>query len=239
MSDNDLLDAVDALTKERVIHTTIIDDETGEWLKVHSETHPPLLTLLLNGTGFSRGPKSAETPIPIDADALELWGQVRDLTRLWCKQLRVEFEDDLLADVRNWYQAHVNAVVRGKVGEGTDLDVTRMVQGWVRMIEAKFEPVRKREWTDHCVGDIEFRNDAGGTESRKCGARRVMLAGSESFAIELNVTTRTATCRECGAVWSGEDALAELRFLTNIDQLMRAGDEVDVATLALATRRKR
>jgi len=237
MTDNVLLDAVDLLTKDRIVSTVIKDDDTGAWLRVHSETHPPLLTLLLEGTGIPNRGKSTDIKIPIDADALELWGQVRDMVRLWHKQLHLTFTDDLLADVRTWYLAHAYAVARGRVSEGVDLDVTRMVQGWVRMIEGKFDPPEKREWRDHCVADIVFQNDAGDIETRKCGARRITLNGAETFAIELNVTNRTATCRECGTTWTGENELAELRFLTNIDQSLRAGDDVDLSLLALATRR--
>jgi hypothetical protein len=234
---SDLSEAVDLLTNPRDV-TTIIKDDNGDWQGFHNETHPPLLTLLLEGTGTSRGPKSREDPLPIDADALELWGQVHDLIRVWCKKLRVTFTDDLNDTVRRWHSAHADGVRSGRIGEGTDLDVTRMVQGWVRMIENKFDPPEKREWSSHCVADIVFQNDAGDIETRKCGARRITVNGAEGFAIDLNVTDLTATCRQCGNVWAGEEQLAELRFLTNIDQALRAGEEVDVSLLALATRRK-
>lgn len=199
--------AVDKLARDREVDTIFTDEKTGNWLGVHTETHPPLLTLLVEGTGFSNGPKSAETPLPIDADALEIWGQVHDLIRLWCKQLRIDFTDDLIESVLAWHKAH-NALARtGVISEATQADVSRMVAGWVRMIEQKFEPDKRREWTDHCI---------------QCSARRIVLKGSEVFAIELNVTTRTAACRACGTEWVGEDALKELRYLTNLDNENRA-----------------
>jgi len=236
---NTLLNAVDVLTLDRTIHTTITDDDTGAWLRIHTETHPPLLTLLEEGTGFSRGPKTAECPLPIDADALELWSQIRDLVRLWCKKLGVTFGDNILTAVRRWYLAHTNAVRSGRVNETINLDVTRMVQAWVRMIENKYDPPEKREWKDPCVNDITFINDNGEPATRRCGARRIMIGGTEEFAIELNVTSLTATCRACHASWTGRTQLAELRFLTNLDTAIRTGRTLHPAAAKLVNTKQK
>ena len=223
MSDNRnvLLDAVDELTQPRMIHTTIKDDDTGGWLGVHSEEHPPLLVLLLEGTGLGKAGRSSDVRIPIDADALELWGQVHDLIRLWCKQLDATFVgDDLLVSVRHWYLAHANAVQAGKISEVTDHDVTRMVQGWVRMIERKFEPDEKREWTKPCPSQLPVLDIDGELVGyRRCGARRIVVGGEERFAIQLNVTTLPAECGRCHTRWEGERALMDLRYQTNRMQL--------------------
>lgn len=208
--------AVGVLTEDREV-TTIIKADNGDWQGFHNEIHPPLLTLLLEGTGFSRGPKSSEEPLPIDADALELWGQVHDLIRVWCRKLHVTFTDDLNDTMRRWHSAHADGVRSGRVGAGLDEDVTRMVQGWVRMIEAKFDPPVKREWKDRCIASIPDVDNAGNPVSNQCGARRIVHNGSEVFAIELNVTTQTATCRACGTAWVGIKGLSELRYLTNLD----------------------
>lgn len=235
MTDNNyLLDAVEQLTKPRIVHTTITNDDTGEWLGVHSEQHPPLLILLLEGTGITRSAASSDIKLPIDADALEMWGQVRDLIKLWCKKLHAPYQDsDLTLAVTSWYIAHTNAVRAGTVSATTDEDVTRMVQGWVRMIESKFDPQEKREWKNHCVADITNRDEHGLETTRRCGARRILIDGSEGFAIQLNVTTLTAECRRCHTKWVGEKELATLRFLTNLDVAIREGKEVDHAARAL------
>jgi len=214
VSEDRLLDAVDELTRERTVHTTIIDDETGEWLRVHSEKHPPLITMLLEGTGISRGSASSDPGIPIDADALEMYSQMRDLIRLWCKKLGATFDDDLLASIRVWFLAHANAVRAGKVSEVIDHDVTRMVEGWVRMILNKFEPDEKREWTDPCPALIPVENEFG--VHKRCGARRVWVNGDERFAIQLNVTKMTAECAHCHTRWVGVKEIMQLRHETNV-----------------------
>lgn len=193
----------------------------GVTAELHRQTHPPLLVLLLEGTGQGKASRSSDVRIPIDADALELWGQVHDLVRLWCKQLDATFVgDDLLLSVRHWHLAHANALRSGKISEVTDHDVTRMVQGWVRMIERKFEPDEKREWTTPCPAMLPILDIDGELAGyRRCGARRIVLGGEERFAIQLNVTTKTAECGRCHTRWEGERGLMGLRFETNLAQL--------------------
>ena len=222
-----LLDAVDALTKPRMIHTTIIDDDTGEWLRVHTEEHPPLLILLMEGTGITRMSPNSNISLPIDADALELWGQVHDMVKLWCRQLDASFiSDDLLMSIRHWYMAHVNVYRGNKISEVTDRDITRMVQGWVRMIETKFDPEEKREWTEPCPAFTETRNiDGDVIGNHRCNARRIVVAGEERFAIQLNVTTMTAECGRCHSKWVGERGVLDLRKATELHKLIREEDE--------------
>jgi hypothetical protein len=206
-----LLDAVDALTKKRSIHTTITDDETGEWLKVHTEIHPPLLTMLMDGASSQGGSKSSDPGIPIDAAALEMHAQIRDLVRLWCKQSgTVWWPYDLLYAVRAWYIGHVNLHRAGKVSDEADRDITHMVQGWVRMIESKFDPQDKSEWTFPCPARV--MDD----EPHRCDARRVTIDGVERFAIGLNLTLWTAECVVCGTKWSSSKAIQELRYESNV-----------------------
>lgn len=224
---NELLDAVDLLTKDRIIHTTITDDDTGAWVGVHTETHPPLLIMLLEGTGISSGGRSSDPGIPIDADALELWAQVRDLTRLWCRQLDASFmPDDLLVSIRHWYLAHTNARNSKKVSDATHLDVTRMVQGWVRMIEGKFNPPEIRHWTEPCPASIptlDINGDHIGY--RICKARRIVVNGEERFAVILNVTTMVAECGRCHAKWVGDLGVLDLRKATELQKLICAEEE--------------
>lgn len=237
MSDDDLLTAVDLLTKDRFIGTWVPDAD-GE-LKVHTEKHPPLLRLLIDGTGITRSAGSSDIKLPIDADALELCAQIRDRVRLWCRSLRVAFDgDELLTTVRRWYLHHANRVRSGQVSDEVDANITRTVQSWVSMIEGKFEREEKREWEGACVGNVTVMGDDGHVVIRRCGARRIELNGTEVFAIELNVSTLTATCRQCGAVWQGRDRLAELRFLTNWDQAVQSGDRIDPVAYSLLDARK-
>lgn len=217
-----LLDAVDQLTLERTIHTTITDDNGG-FVRIHSEKHPPLLTLLLEGTGQGKVGRNSDIRIPIDADALEMWGQVRDLIKLWSRQLDTTFDaGDLARSIRNWYLGHSNAHRAGKISDSIDHDVTRMVEGWVRMIEAKFDPPEKREWTDACPAYVETRNIEGTVIGhRRCNARRITVNGEERFAIQLNVTTLTAECGRCKCKWVGERGIMSLRYETNLWKMER------------------
>lgn len=234
---NDLQDAVDALAKDRVIHTVQTrDDGTMRFFAV---THPPLLTLLLEGTGITKSAKSSDLKIPIDADGLEIWGQIRDLLHVWSKQLGfVYLGDDLIATLQAWHKEHERQFRAHHVNEQTDGDVTRMVQGWVRMIEGKFDPPQKLEWKAPCIAVVPEIGVDGELTFAQCGARRILLGDVEAFAIEVNVTTMTATCRSCGATWVGERELMELRFLTNIDERVRSGETVESDALALWTTRR-
>lgn len=203
------------------------EDQYQEAAEFHRQVHPPLLTLLINGTGKGQPARSSDTRIPIDADALELWGQVRDLVKLWCRQLDATFDpDDLLLSVRHWYLAHTNAHRSKRISDVTDLDVTRMVQGWVRMIEAKFDPPEKREWKEACPAFVPVRNvDGDQIGTRRCGARRVVVDGEERFAITLNVTAMKAECARCHHVWVGEVGIMQLRYETNLWNLEKDEDE--------------
>jgi len=207
----------------RVIGTE--DEAASTYDNMVTELHPPLLTMLIEGNGSSSGGKSSDPGIPIDADALELWGQVRDLIRLWCKKLHVPFDDDLLSSTVQWYRAHANAVRSGRVSEVVDHDVTRMVQGWVRMIEAKFDPPEIREWTGPCPEWRLLVDESGNESHTRCGARRVTVNGSERFAISMDITHGAANCCVCGKVWNSRTWIADLRYESNLYEVERAEQE--------------
>ena len=213
---NTLLEAVDQLTRPRKIHTNVPEGETTAAESV-TVTHPPLLTLLIDGTGITKGAPSSSIRIPIDADALELWGQINDLIKLWCRLLAARFDsDDLLGSMQRWHTAHSNQHRSGKISDTTDHDVTRMVEGWVRMIEQKFDPPERREWKEACPAILTALNDDFTTTTKRCGARRVVVAGEERFAILLNVSTLTAECAKCHTKWEGQRGLMMLRYETNL-----------------------
>ena len=226
---NALLDAVDLLTKDRNIHTVQeIPSGSGLWMKRHTETHPPLLVMLIDGTGITPSGKSSDPGIPIDADALELWAQIRDIVRLWCKQLVITFDqDELLASVRRWYQVHANRVRAGLTSDVIDRDVTRMVEGWVRMIENKFDPPEKREWKASCPAWRQHIQESGEDTWSRCDARRVIVDKVERFAITLNITAWTAECCVCGTEWKTSTALQDLRYESNLWELEKTEREAE------------
>jgi hypothetical protein len=225
---NALLDAVDLLTLSRKVRTAQVADEYLTEDQTHTETHPPLLTLLIDGTSSQGGSKSSDPGIPIDADALELWGQVRDLVRLWCKQLVVKFDqDDLAGSIRRWCQVHTNRVRAGLTSEVVHLDVTRMVEGWVRMIEQKYEPPTLRDWTAPCPAWVMRLDDSGEVTHSRCDARWVTFNKVGRFAIGLNITTWTAKCCVCGYEWSTRTALQDLRYESNLWEQEKADREAE------------
>jgi len=229
-TNNALLEAVDALTRDRTIHTTRLGDD-GEWLGVHSETHPPLLVMLAEGTGISRNGGSSDPGIPIDADALEIQAQISDLIRLWCKKLGITFDaSELGHSMRLWYLAHAGAHRAGRVSDETDRDVTRMVEGWVRMIEGKFDPPEKREWKLPCPAWTPHESESGEITWVRCNAQRVNVKGNDRFAIELNITAWTAECCVCKTPWTGTTALQDLRYESNVWEEEKATAQNDTPT---------
>lgn len=221
-----LTEAVDALTLERIIPTSQIDDDrlgwwSKRWLHVHTEVHPPLLTLLIEGLGIPRRAGSSDVKIPVDAEALELWAQIRDQVRAWSSGFSPFTSDNLILSTRLWFHAFVNRVRDGRVGFEQEQDVLHTVESWVRMIEGKYDRDEILEWKDRCVAQLP--------DGSWCHARRILMGEVENFAIEINVTKQVATCRACGTEWVGFAQMAELRFLTNLDNMISAGLELDQA----------
>lgn len=216
--------AVNKLARPGEVTTIVADEVTGEWLKVHVETHPSLLVLLNEGTGAGRASVSSEIRIPIDADALEIESQIKDLVRLWCKQIGAVYDaEDLPESLLTWHKKHADGLRDGHIPVRADRDVTRMVESWVRMITLKFlQPEEKREWTSPCPVwvDEEYESVDGMVMGQvRCGAQRIEATGK--FAIELNVTTLTATCRVCGTIWEGFERIKQLRYETNVWEIAK------------------
>lgn len=218
-----------ALTEPSVEYVTQETDQGRVSTKI---TTPPLITQLLNGPSGARGPKSASTPLPVDAEALEIAAQIREQVVMWSRRLHVRPKVNLVAATIDWYSAHAAAVRNGRFTSDDDLAATIAAESWVRMIRNKYDGPELREWTGHCVNDVTaWEGDALIRE--RCGARRIVIDGAEQFAIQLNVTEETATCRACGHVWKGQEELMHLRLLTNIDQAARTGGTVDPAALRI------
>lgn len=230
MTRNRLLDAVDALTVTRNIPTVIEDDE-GRWLGVHTEKHAPLLDMLEDGiSSQGAGSASSDPGIPIDAAAIELVQEMRGIIRSWCEALEQHIPTgNVKSALRRWYQAHVNALRSGEITDVADLAVTKIVEGWVKTIEAKFDPPDILEWTDPCPG---WKNVYEGDEivsKKRCGARRVVVERDGDkvvqAAIFLNFTALHAACSVCRTEWDGKHGLMQLRYDTNLVELERESEK--------------
>jgi len=211
-----ITDAVNQLIYPRLVHTEIHND-AGGIDRIHTEEHPALVDLLEHGTGSSNRGRSAGIRIPIDAEALELWAQIRDQVRLWLRALGATWTDDLKHDLNTWHTHHEDAVHRGNVTPAAHTIIARRLDAWVDRIDAKYDPDEKREWTSPCPALIPIV-DADGNDTdelRRCGARKVLIDGELKSAIDLNVTRLTARCRRCRTTWEGERGLKQLRWETN------------------------
>lgn len=201
-----------ALTKPRVINANITDAR-GAIQGIHSATHEPLIDLLENGTGTSRGTNRIPpgSRYLIDEDALELWGEIRDTVRVWGEQLKAPWFDDLSIDLQCWHEHHKAAAVRGRVSDELQDTIERTVARWVGSIERKYDPDRKIEFTQPCPAVFrDYDEDGGFVDQYACERLRVVAGGVERAAITINLTRAEAECLACGTKWEGERALRSL-----------------------------
>jgi hypothetical protein len=201
---NSLLDAVDALTKERTEHMAQTDDD-GKWLRTHTTQHPPLLTELKNAINPSSNTAAGSSALAstrnlIDSDALFEYGKMTSAIGDWCRIYKVPTTRDPITDLRRWYIGfELNpsdsgwhekelrrwaATIRGILNPPT---LTIPVEGACPVCLAT-------EWGDIING--------GGTQPVQV---RVWVDEDSGAA-----TGHTALCRACRAVWSGFDAVMEL-----------------------------
>jgi hypothetical protein len=82
-------DAIDQLTRPRLIHTEIRDNGHGGITSIHTEQHPPLIDLLEHGTGSTNRGRSSGIRIPIDAEAHELLKEIRHQVTQWRRNYRL------------------------------------------------------------------------------------------------------------------------------------------------------
>jgi hypothetical protein len=207
--------AVDLLAKERTVHTIIRDDDTGEVITLHAEPHPPLLVLLVQDTGLSRGAASSTIKIPIDADSIELAQSIRKTVRDWCAEIGFPFDGNVCTSLIAWAERYASYYFDQLVGEEKWQERLWIVEGWVHTIESKFDPDDKLEWTDPCPAFITYNDTDGLYQTKRCGARRVLLDGVMQFAVDVNITKMHAECRSCMTTWDGVQGFMSLRMLSN------------------------
>jgi hypothetical protein len=214
---NAVADAVAQLTRPRLVHTDIRND-SGGIESIHTEEHPALIDLLVNIDAMQRGSGrggAAHTRIPIDTEAHRILTDIRSQVKAWLTQLHISTSRDLKTSLILWHRHYDDAVTRGAIGTDIQRGILRKLDGWVRDIDAKYDPDQHREWTDRCPALI--RNEAG--DIHRCNARHHITDGEQKSAIDLNVTQLIARCRTCGTRWEGERGLMQLRYETNLRNL--------------------
>jgi hypothetical protein len=205
MNENQLLDAVDALTKSTFEHHPQKTD-AGTYIKTHTAEHLPLLAQLRDAVNPSTNTAAGSSSLKstrnlIDSDALYRYSLICAAIRDWCIILGQERTRDPIVDLRQWYIAYTRDTRNEGIWHLAEL------RKWAALIRNLIEPAKRLElitpcpvcksdqWTDH-EGQtlrhpiiIEYRQPTDGT------------------AIKPHATCRNETC---GAVWENLDALKEL-----------------------------
>jgi len=192
----------------------VVDEEPADdplEMHIHTEIHPPLLVLLVTGTGDSASQGSADPGVPIDVEAIEMRARIARRLRELGHAIGYEpAKRGLARQLHGWYQALQDARAKGRVTAAFDAEALEAVEHWVEEIEAKFEPAEIREWIDPCP---------------RCRARRIQVDGIERFAIRVNVGARRAECAACGESWEGERGIRHLRYETNLAARLKTPDQ--------------
>lgn len=205
MSENYLREAVDALTKPDIEHIRQLDDD-GQFVRIHTVEHPPLLEQLHQSvtpsTGNDAGSKSSSWDRNmVDSGALFEYAKMSSAIWDWCRIVGAKVDKRPVDDLRRWYVAHISHAVR------EDEWYIRELRRWESVIRNKLEPPKTLEITAPCpVCGPEPWVDADG-ESRP---NRLWM----EYRLDVNgkpVNARTM-CRnpDCNTIWDGEGAMEEL-----------------------------
>jgi hypothetical protein len=218
---NELLDAVQKLA--RPYRTKVLQQNDAGISCITDIEHAPLLLQLrdavIGGIGKHAGGSAARERIPFDAGALELFDEIAAVINGWYRRLPNAVEERHINDrLSDWFVDYENRRRGGKITLETDLDTTRLVEGWARRIEGMFDPEKTLEVTGACP---------------TCGARYAFdpKSGDQMTAVvikyrelgELFFDHATGMCRACTEVWKGGSRLRELRYL--IDQAETMNEE--------------
>ena len=213
---NWLLDAVDKLTLK---HITKVSQSNEAGISCISEVdHDPLLLQLRDavagGIGSHSGSSSPRERIPFDPGALRMWDEIVGKINAWYRDLPNAREERHIHDrLRDWYIDYSNQLRAGKISDTADREIVKLVEGWVRLIEAIFDPPITLELTDE---------DGQPSACPECGARyaidpktgdRITSLGIEYRNLGVETMEKaTGLCRSCGATWRGGSGLRAMRW---------------------------
>lgn len=233
MTENRLLDAVDALTKP--IRTKIIQD--GPVGHLVDEQHvvtvelPPLLEQLetaIRGTiGIGGSGSLANERNMLDADALYRLVLISNMVKEWARMVGANHvKGDAGATLRAWYI--------GYTAQPRELDSERFyiskMQQWAKQIEEKLDPPRVRELPDRCP---ECRADSWWNPADKHRYLHPLVVRYKPHGPDM-IQQATASCRACEASWGVRQLAYEIEqsFLRDWDEAIGTDERRD--TLASA-----
>lgn len=226
---SDLLTAVDALTLPSVVKVKQSDGDR-EWT---TECRQDALLIQLRdavagGIGSHAGASAARERMPIDAGALELWAHIEGVVSSWYwaipdvrlsrREVMMRSGVDVSMRLRVWYVHHANQVRAGKVSQLADLEVTRMVEGWVSKIRGTFDPVIRLDFYEL----VDGKPMPVACPIEECGARYAFdpKTGDRIIAVVLEyrdlgaetIDKAVGRCRSCEHEWAGGYGVRELAY---------------------------
>lgn len=204
-----LLDAIDALTLGRIEHITQTTDD-GTFIRSVPVSHPSLITQLEQAatpsTGNDGGSKSAmNSREPINSEALFEFAKITSEIRAWCRIEKIDPSRDItktgsdraIHDLRAWYVSFVTY-------ERDATFHTTEIWRWVRRIEARLDPPKRREIMvpcPICKTTTWLDND---------GDQHPYPLLIEYRIEDERMTRLRALCQACENVWLGYEAVEEL-----------------------------
>jgi hypothetical protein len=201
-----LLEAVDRLTQPYKVRVTSEQDGVPENRTIDL---PPLLEQLNDAikstqTSVRRGKTLANERSVIDASALMLEAGIRE-------SLRVMWHDlfgsairprSLSRQVAGWHVEFRKRALDGSIHADQVWRLAKLVQGWTRQIDLKFDPPVTLEITRPCPNcDTSHVFDFMGDR-----VAAVVISWRRSF------DNSAALCRSCAKSWVGESELRQLRW---------------------------
>lgn len=210
MVEDPLLEALDKLTVGYIV-TTVLDDGTKHYER-HEALIPTLrLAIASNLGGGSQAGSAGNERIPIDADALQKYEAIeRAISDR--HQALVGGPSGLLPenDLRLWFAAFTQAL-RGSTATDDDYRYQlSALQGWVRIIEEKFSPPRRRELDQDKCPVCGFQYYIDNTD-RTNPERKVAL--TITYREDQGLEASEASCGCCKTVWRGVLGLRALSGL--------------------------
>lgn len=217
---NDLLDAVDALSLPRT--SKVMQSNDAGIMCVTTINHDPRLqhlrSAIVGGIGSHAG-GSNEPRLPFDAGSLALYTEIETAISTWFvdlmqKPVYLTPEQTL----RQWYIGFHDAYLKGAVTDEERYEYTKTLRKWAHQIDSKFDPPRKLELMAPCP---------------ECGERHAFDPKSGDLMPALiveyheegsqTVVNAMVSCRSCEAVWPGDSGCRSVAW--SIEQMEKNDDQ--------------
>lgn len=198
MQTDDLLEAVEALTKVRLVKVETDDGYT--WARAD-----PRLQMLLDeihattGSGGGKGGLPSER-MPLSPDVMSRAFQIATQIGDWCRLAGLRATRDPIHDLDAWH------VTRLATADLENVGYIEILQRWAREIDAMFDRPRPVDITVACP---------------VCGEKNYTDENGDVCAWPLKASTRPfrVECRSCGPdiSWEGPEAMIELAEEIGVD----------------------